>query len=145
MALIIYPDAGYNSFISVLEADEIINGFTNDRGWATFTTEDKEKNLKQAFTYMALCPKFKPPDDNNDSLRMAQALLTIYYIGTDPFEYDPNSAAVTREKLGSMEIEYQAGMKHRGGMVFPPYVVTLLKPYGCKGVTGTRQTRIGVA
>jgi len=145
MSLIIYPTLGYNSFVTVQRADEIMSSFANDKGWSGFDTPTKETNLKQAFILIAMCPKFKPPDTSEFALEQAQVMLTLYYIDKDPFDVDKDAAAVKREKLGGMEIEYQAGMRRGDKIVYPSYVTQFLKPYGCTGSAGTRQARVGAA
>ena len=145
MALTIYPAPGFNSFMTVNEADEIISAFVNDKGWSGFDTPTKETHLKQAFVMIATCPNFTPPDTSDFLLKEAQGIMALYYIGKDPLDYDVNTAAVKREKLGGMEIEYQAGMRSKGGVVYPPQVMSLLQAYGCKKTGGAKQTRVGAA
>ncbi len=52
MAIIVYPEDGWNSFITEVKADEIISTMTSDGVWLGMSTEDKEVLLVNSTLYI---------------------------------------------------------------------------------------------
>lgn len=143
MALIIYPATGWNSFVDVTRADEIIGNFVNDNGWGNFDNAKKEAYLTQTALQISLCKNINLPDDITQYLELAQCYLTTHSITTDMISYDPTDKAVTGEAVDTVKVSYDVNKK-AGADTFPPMVQDLLSHYGCKsGAGGFSQTYAG--
>ena len=145
MALIIYPLPDANSFVTIAEADSIISSITaNDNGWSLLDDPAKEAQLTQSFFLITSCNSFKPPDTAEQGLKQAQSLYSMYNVDKDLYAFDANEKAITEEKVGSLQVKYDAALKADGSIVYPPFVAALLRPYGCRSTNGsTRQSYLG--
>ena len=144
--LIIYPTIDWNSFISVADADIIIEGFTPSVGKDAYLALDeagKEAQLRQASFNIRLCPNITLPDDTTLYLEMATCYLVVHEMTIDTMSYDPNDKAITSESVDTLSVTYDAQKKGNADD-FPPIVSTFLKDYGCqKTSTGFRQVSLG--
>lgn len=134
MALIIYPAADWNSFITVAAADVIIGGFVSDNGYLSLDAAGKEAILKQTALQISLCPGITLPAAVTPQLEIAQCYLTTYAMTADMLSFDPNGAAINAESVDVISVSYDTGLKGSAAD-FPPIVQAILKPYGC-GKTG---------
>lgn len=144
MALVIYPLDGWNSFVTLLEADTIIATYVNDNGYLALTDPEKEAHLIQSAMLISLCPNIVLPVDTEEQLKNAQCQLTVYNLINDPLAYDPNEKAINKEKVDSLEVGYDVNFKKDpDALTFPPVVMYMLKPYGCKTSGGFTQSFAG--
>ena len=132
MALIIYPDTGWDSFVSVADADTIIGGFTSDGGYSALDAAGKEAILKQTALQIRLCPNIVLPDAVESDLELAQCYLTTHALTTDMLSFDSADRAVTKEKVGEIEVAYDSSYKATDNSGFPTLVYQLLSRYGCR-------------
>ncbi len=128
--LIVYPTVGYNSFVTEIEADTIIGSFPSDNGYLALSATEKEALLINAFTYIRTCSGFSMPDTAEDDLKQAQSWIAAGSVGADPFADTSNSRSITKEKVDTLEVQYDPAYKSDGTDMLP-IVSSLLKPYGC--------------
>jgi len=147
MALIVYPATGYNSFVTLAEADLIIEGFTIDHGYMALDDPAKEAFLKQSAFYIIYCDGITLPATAEDDLKLAQCYNATYSITNNPLDQDPNQRAITLEKVGSLRVEYNPYLKKNPSAI-SPVSATYLKQYGCSMANTSRgfsQGRAGVS
>lgn len=135
MALVVYPATGWNSFVDLARADEIIENFVNDNGWGGLDDTVKEQYLTQTALQISLCPNITLPDDVTQHLELAQCYLAVYAINADMIGYDPNEKAVNYEAVDTVKVAYDTNKKGSASD-FPPIVNDLLRHYGCKKSSG---------
>jgi len=140
MSLIIYPTANYQSFMSGIEADGWMATQRDDGGWASLTQHEKDVLLVQSASQIRLCKGIKLPTDNELDLREGQAHLLLYITRTDITEFDPNEKDITKEKVGSLEVNYAYRDKNMTSTSFPPMASLFLEQYGCSGNSGFSQS-----
>ncbi len=131
MALIIYPTADYDSFVSVLDADTIIGGFVSDNGYSDLDEAGKEAILRQTALQIQLCNAIVLPATAEYNLQLAQCYLTVYAISVDMMYYDPNNRAIIEEHAGEVGAAYNPSYKVDNNAGYPPVVESLLSQYGC--------------
>ncbi len=111
MALIIYPTANYDSFISVEDADTVVSTLTlHEALWSDKDETEKEVYLRIAFRNIddhvdqTLTPY---PDPMTDCVGEAQALMAVQDViyGTSTPDTELNGA-IKKQKVASLEIEY---------------------------------------
>lgn len=144
MALVIYPDTDWNSFLDIATADILIGGMVQTGNTAEYLAMDdtqKEAVLTQTAMQIRLCPSITLPETNETDLQLGQAYLVVYAIHTDMTAYDPNGDAITYEKVGSLATAYQAGMKGSNSD-FDDMTAMLLAQYGCTGQSGFSQSTV---
>lgn len=135
MALIVYPAEDWDSFVSVLRADEIIGNFVDDAGFLAMDEATKEAYLRQTALQISLCKNITLPDDIAQGLEVAQCYLVTHAIGIDMIAYDPNDSAINSEAVDTIKVSYDTALKNGAG-TFPPMVQSLLSPYGCTSTSG---------
>ena len=147
MSLIIFPDAGWNTFASEPEAVAIIGGFVPSDGslaFAALDTSGREAILKQTALQIKLCNKIKLPTDAEEDLKTAQCYLTVYALSVDMMSYDVNAKAITEEHAGAVGVTYDSSYKASDNTAFDPMTQALLSQYGCKSSnTGLSQSYTG--
>lgn len=141
--LVIYPATGWNSFATQVDIDAWIESFTPDNTWKNLSPEAKEAYTLQGAFFIKMCPNITLPETAEDDLVTAQALNAFYAYNRGGFVYDPNARAVIREKVGDLEVEYDANYKSEQ-VDMPPNAVTLLRQYGCtpSSTSGFSQSNI---
>ena len=153
MALIIYPTADYDSFITVADADTVVSTLTlYDAQWSDKTTAEKEVYLRIAFRNIddhvdqSLTPY---PDPMPDCVGEAQALMAVQDVvyGTSTPDTDVNGA-IKKQKVASLEIEYYDTSTGETVSipVVPPMAVPCLETLGyifTPTVGGLSQTTLG--
>ena len=80
MALIVYPAAGFNSYVSQTEADSIAEDYLNSSQWNDLSTSEKDQYLMTAFRTIQLLPGFEGPIDPDpvDCLATAQVEIVLH-------------------------------------------------------------------
>jgi len=146
MALIIYPDTNWNSFISVVNADTTVGGFVTSKGKTAYDALDangKEAILRQTALQIKLCPSMVLPDDIESDLEQAQCYLVIHALSVDMMAYDANGNAIVSENVGSLGVSYDTNKKGSNSD-FDTMTQMLLKQYGCRSQKrGFGQTYVG--
>ena len=111
MSLIIYPTANYDSFITVADADTVVNTITlYSTQWGAKSNGEKEVYLRIACRNIEshvdtdLTPY---PDPFPDCVGEAQALMAVQDViySTSTPQTDVNGA-IKKQKVASLEIEY---------------------------------------
>ena len=143
--LIIYPLTDWNTFLSEVDADKFMLTQKDDGGWASLDTAHKEALLVQSASQIRLCKGIKLPTDNELDLREGQAHLLLYTTRTDITEFDPNEKDITKEKVGSLEVNYAYRDKNMNSTSFPPMASLFLEQYGCSGNKGFSQSKTAKA
>ena len=133
MALIIYPNENWNSFITVLDADLLITGFVDSVGKTSYEALDsdgKEAILKQSTLQIKL-KNCKLPDTLESNLEYAECYQTVHALTVDTMSYDPNSKSISSESVGELSVTYNTNYKDNGTDVLAPIVEQLLANYSC--------------
>jgi hypothetical protein len=145
MALIIYPEEGYNSFITTVDADAIIGGFVVSDGVSKYLALDeasKEAILRQTALQIKLCPNMVLPDTNESDLGLAQCYLTIHALTVDMISYDPSARSITEERVDTLGVSYDIYHKEANSH-FDPITRQLLSQYGCSSGGSFSQVAMG--
>ena len=143
--IIVYPTQNWTSFMSELEADGWMATQRDDGGWASLTQHEKEVLLVQSASQIRLCKGIKLPDDNELDLREGQAYLLLHVTRNDITEFDYNEKDITKEKVGSLEVNYAYRDKNMTSTSFPPMASLFLQQYGCSSSGGFSQSNTSKA
>lgn len=125
MTFIVAPAEGYNSFVSIADADQYVAdmGLT---GWPSDQTE-KETLLRRATQYIALkydpLPEYLVPVHRNIKAATVEAAVRAAELWTD---VDPS--AVVAETIGPLSTTY-AEPKNGGQKTFP-VIDNLMRGFG---------------
>jgi hypothetical protein len=92
--------------------------------------------LIQTAAQIRLCTGITLPTDNEIDLREGQAHLLLQAARVDMTQHDHNAKYVTKEKVGTLEVDYEAG-KSGDVTQFPPMAKLFLGQYGCSGGGGS--------
>ncbi len=130
LTMTIYPSADFNSYISLVDADTILEYHIHYPLWEPLSDDDKIRYLTKAFNDINALDGFVPPDetipDDVDCLPNAQSQTAInYLVNIDRYE----SRKIKSERLGPTAISYQDQSQLEGD-IFPEDVVGCLKEFG---------------
>jgi len=145
MALIPYPTNGYNTFATVPDITLIIERLFIEKAveWNALGILKQTSIAEQTFMYIMTCPKLKIPPDYSDTVKeaftTAQAFLCLNWMDKDLFSIDLDARAVTKEKVGDLEVDYDVRFKASTDEQHP-YFYRILSPYGCSASSGFSQS-----
>jgi hypothetical protein len=140
MALIQYPQTDWNTFLSEAEALSWMEHQRDDGGYSNLTVDQQELLLIQTASQIRLCKNIVLPDDNEADLKEGQAYLLLQATRVDMTQYDHNGKFVTKEKVGSLEVDYSGYGRNTEVSDFPPMAKLFLTQYGCTGSVGFSQS-----
>jgi hypothetical protein len=148
MALTIYPASGYDSFITVADADTIITANSvQSATWLAMTEIEKEVYLRIATAriFNVVSTDTSNEDGYLDSstyvasescLPKATALMAVHDLvyGLSS-EINPNTGVVSKEKVGDLEVNYFHGytdkqVRGRKTNPYPSIAIPCLNYYG---------------
>lgn len=136
MTIIIAPAEGYDSFISVEDADAYVSRMGLS-GWPA-TEADKGKLLRRATQYISL--KYEPKAQYLDPVHANIAAATVEAaLRSDDLWTDVDSAAVVSETIGPMSTTY-AEPKNGGQKAFP-VIDNLMRGLGALQRSGVRMLK----
>lgn len=128
MALIIYPTTGYDSFVSLADAETILENNvppSQRLDWDAIV-EDTTKQIYLRQATLVIKGKITLPDTLEDDLKLAAAYLANYSIGKDMVD-DNDKDKIKRKKVDDIEVEYFSGRDADNEL--PDLVVNLLRQY----------------
>ncbi len=128
MALIIYPTDSYNSYVSLADAEILIDdNIITTTSWDALTNAQKELYLKQATTLIRL--KIQDPYEEATpyDLQLATVHLAVSSISVDMTESDGRDNLKRIKIEGAIEKEYFT--KGEKSNSFPDIVEALLSQY----------------
>ena len=137
MALVIYPTADYDSFITVADATTAISELTlHSTLWVALTTAEQEVYLRIAFRNIddhvnqTLTPYADPIATCVGEAQALMAIQDVVY-GTSTPDTDLNGA-IKKQKVASLEIEYYdvSSGKVISVPIVPPMAVPCLETLG---------------
>ncbi|RLA73557.1 MAG: hypothetical protein DRG30_06165 [Epsilonproteobacteria bacterium] len=113
MALVIYPDVGYDSFVTLIEAEEYISSLTlYGSMWGAISDDEKEIYLRIALRVIldGIDLDTYPLSDPIDTCAgEAQSLIAINDLVNEiSITAEDTSGAIRRNKVGSIEQEFFA-------------------------------------
>jgi len=147
MALTTYPDPDATSFATVDEATMIIEKYFIEKAieWNNIGVLKQTSILEQTYMYIMTCPNLAIPTDYDavsDTFKTAQSFLSLTWMDKDLFNIDMNGRAITKEKVGDLEVDYDVRYKVTADEQHP-YFYRLLSPYGCSsGSTSFSQSKV---
>lgn len=125
MTLIIAPDEGYDSFISVEDADAYVSRMGLS-GWPA-TEADKESQLRVATQYVTI--KYAPKATNLDPVHTNIQAATVEAAVRAPVLWaDVDSQAVVAETIGPMTTQFSEPTN--GGQKQFPVIDALMRGLG---------------
>ena len=133
--IIIYPAQNFNSFATVATLATVMNmQFPKDSAKYLGLPQAEQDSLAiNAGTWIRTCPSIKYPHPLPQDFILAQVAIMVQYMGIEDFmAFDPNERAITKEKVGSLEVDYDPSYKHDKYDIHP-LIYRYLAPYGCGG------------
>ena len=135
MALTIYPTADYDSYISILDADNIIASYTTfTTQWATLTDANKEVFLRIATSRIDNMIDSLLLDGVDACLANTCAIMAVHDLVFEiSSSVNANDGLITKEKVGDLEVNYQHSYSKRSSRntnPYPPMVRPCLIKYG---------------
>lgn len=112
MALVIYPTADYDSFVSVADATTVIGNLTlYSEQWTALTSTEQEVYLRIACRFIEDgidTDTYPYPDPMVDCIAESQSLIAIQDVvyGFSASVSNDESGAIKKQKVSSIEIEY---------------------------------------
>jgi hypothetical protein len=109
MALIIYPNDGYDSFISLADADALIaSRYPLASKWVELTDSEREVYLRlHCNTILTTIDKALLPETAG-CLAKANGIMAYNDVIYDiSITVDRNNGLITKEKVGDVEVNYQ--------------------------------------
>ena len=152
MALIIYPTADYDSFVTVADATTVIAAYTlHSATWIVLTTAEQEVYLRIAARNIIdhVDQEENPfPDPMTDCVADAQALMAINDVvyGFSASIAAEETGATKKEKVGTLEVEYYDTKKSSGISMVPTLAVPCLEALGyvfTPNIDGLAQLTLG--
>ena len=134
--IIIYPNDGWNSFVSSTTASLFMDVQLNNAAWESMDAVKQDALLTQTALQIKLCDGINLPEDNTNDLQVAQLYLILQASNTDMTAYDANQKAITKEKVDGLEVTYDSAYKANNNSSFNPITTSLLKQYGCINKSG---------
>jgi len=141
--LIEYPQDGYNTFANILVLNSKMLAMypTEHDKYDKLTPEQQEALATNATMWIRTCPSIKLPNPIENDVIDAQVVIMASSIDMSLSSYDPNAKAVTKEKVGDLEVDYDPRYK-AGDDVMHPMAKRLLRPYGCSSGDGFSQSKV---
>jgi len=140
MALIVYPEANYDSFLGVEEADDIVVKYaTNTRGWDNLSSEKKELYLRQSTLLIKNKINETTESETPFNLKLAVVYLSLFSIDKDMTNEDGSSNIKVLEVDGALKKEYFT--KGKKSNSFPSIVSELLSEFGFRSAGAFRVER----
>lgn len=154
MALIIYPTAEYDSFISVADATTVIDELTLfSSQWAGITLTEREIYLRIACRRIedGIDQDVNPyPDPMPDCAGQAQALMAVQDLvyGFSSSTDTSSVGAIKKQKVASLEIEYYDSDVNspKSAPIIPSMAVPCLEDLGYDtpvNISGLSQLTLG--
>jgi hypothetical protein len=150
MALTVYPAAGWNTFIDLADATQVISDYTLYLPqWTAASDEDKERYLRIATAFIVEgLPEITDPAP--ECLGDAEALIAVQDLvyGFSASTASASLGAIKKEKAGQVEMQYYDTKD--GNTEKPPVVPALAR--AClanlgfifpSGVSGLTQMTLG--
>ncbi len=146
MALIVYPDPNYDSFINVQDADDVIISYTvNSAEWVALSVDVKEAYLRIAFRH--IIDNCDMIDGTNYDLCLPPAQALIAYNDFDNNISDGNASitgALKRQKVGQIEREfYDTAKTQKIVKIVPSLARPCLEKFNYTYQSSFLQTRLG--
>ena len=142
--LIIYPTNNWNTFATLptLILAMEYQFPTHATAFKLLPIEQQNSIAMNAGTWIRTCQGLKYPSPLTQDFVLAQVAIMASTYAQDPLTYDPNARAITKEKVGSLEVDYDP--KYKGDSLdINPLIYRYLSPYGCSGGKGFRQVSLG--
>ena len=145
--IIIYPTENWNSFLPL---SDLIGGMkfqfpTKVKEFQSMSTDMQMASAANAGMWIRTCKGLKIPEHViPQDMVLAQIAIMASTIGIDPLEHNPSDRAITKEKVGSLEVEYDPKFKGNDPDI-NPLIYRLLSPYGCSGNKGFSQSNTSKA
>jgi len=139
--LIVYPTPNWNTFADLATLVGVMGQNFPDEAlkFGTFTQEKQTALAINAGTWIKTCSNITYPSPLPSDFVLAQVAIMATSLDKSPLDYDVNERAITKEKVGELEVDYDP--KYKGSsMDVHPFVYRLLSPYGCSGNTGFSQS-----
>jgi hypothetical protein len=148
MALIVYPTPNYDSYISVVDADDVIKTLTVwDTQWTVLTTDQKETYLRIAFRHINQYTEIDIDSSNYDAcLAEAQAIIAANDVANSisAGASDQVTGAIKKQKVGQVEREfYDTTKTQRTTTMVPDIARPCLEKFGYTKQTNMLQTLLG--
>ncbi len=107
LTLIVYPQVDYNSYVSLIDADDILDFHTEHSVWVGLSDDDKMRYLSKAFKEIVSIPGFTEPlwsiPEDPGCLPEAQAYLALQYLVV---QRALDNSKIKSEKVGPMSTVY---------------------------------------
>lgn len=147
--IIVYPAANANSFVSITDADVVINNELDHASWTSLDKDTKARWLIFSYQRFILLKDFVPPADLTDScLPKANAIASLHAIRYELNELQ-GEQQVRVDKVGPLYNEYfkNEQLDRLSITDYPRSVVQCLETYGVvspnsvDGIGSFRRTR----
>lgn len=131
LTLVIYPATDYNSFVTLAEADAIIESDVNYPTWAAETDDEvKKRYLITAFRNIVALNGLTLPATAEDCLKESQSLMAVHDIVNGISTASGTPGQIESAKVGPVEVKYTDGSPASDIGVFPAVVYKCLESYG---------------
>ena len=140
--IILYPAQNWNSFGTVTTlATVMAMQFPIEAPKFTALPVEQQTALAiNAGTWIRTCQGLKYPSPLPQDFMLAQVAIMVQYMGIENFmQHDPSKRAITKEKVGSLEVDYDPKYKEDQYDIHP-LVYRYLSQYGCSQNKGFSQS-----
>ena len=139
--LINYPAPNWNTFLPLADIITSMEFQFPDKAveFKLLTVEKQNSVIANAGMWIRTCKGLTIPNPVAQDIVLAQVAIVASRYTTCPLAHDPHDRAITKEKVGEVEVDYDP--KYKGdNLDINPLIYRLLSPYGCTGNTGFSQS-----
>ena len=145
MGLIVYPAAGYDSYVSLVDAENTIISYTTfGTQWLALDDATKEVYLRIATARINDVIDSVLLNGIDACLSGSCSMMAVHdLVFSISSSVNANDGLITKEKVGDLEVQYQHSYNKRSSRntnPFPPLVRTCLIGYGAEFSSITRAT-----
>ncbi len=109
MILVIYPAVGYNSFVTLPEANTLADQFMTEDAWNALSDDDKMRRLTQAFFFIEGTIETMPAGPE-ECLNTTQVEMALFYNDTNYGGGGSSSGGeIKKAQVGPISVEYTEG------------------------------------
>ena len=130
LSLIVYPATDYNSFVTLTEADAIIETTVYNSSWSGLPNDDKMRYLITAYRNIMILDGILLPDTATTCLKESQSLMAVHDKVNGISEASSNAGQIQSAKVGSVAVTYTNGDPATMPSLYPSQAVKCLEDLG---------------
>jgi len=104
--LVIYPNAGYNSFVDLPQADDIAETLLGGEKYLSLDVDERSRYLIAAFNYISALDGIEFPEAPEECINSAQVKIAVSEVNAPTFTSFGTSGGIKSAKVGPVSVTY---------------------------------------